>query len=101
MEQPLALLSSPHLSEVICLSDLASPGPSSPCQTSPKFDDAACGFENMELVQEIPIRDSHLNFARVLSECGYEPRKRQSQVCLRVPEIPTSTSCTEAAASDS
>jgi len=90
-----------RLNKVISLSDLASPGPSCPCQSSPKFDDTECGFEDMELVQEIPICDSLLSFDQVLSECVHEPRKRQPQVWLPVPEIPTSTSCTEAASSDS
>lgn len=87
--------------KVISLSDLASPGPSSPCQCSPEFNDTACGFEDMELVQEIPISDSLLSFDQVLSMCGHQLRNRQPEIWMPVPEIPTSTSYRGAASSDS
>jgi len=95
-DQSAALSSFPATKRgIICLSDLACPGPSSPGPSPSAFDDALQGLENMELVQEIPICATLPNFSQALNECVCDPRKRQRQVSLPVLVIPTSASCME------
>lgn len=91
MTSTAVIESSPRLCRPVELSDLASPGPSSPGQAPTECAVPDAALEG-ELVQEIPVRGSGLCFSQ--GEHVHDPRMRHGRVPLPFIIIPTSTSST-------